>query len=45
MRILLPNHCTGFQPIKELVNVMPIQTDLISKTASGTFHTGSKFEF
>lgn len=45
IQVLLPGHCTGFQPIKQLVDKMPQQTTLISKTASGTFHTGKVFEF
>lgn len=45
IQLLLPNHCTGFVPIKQLVNAMPQQTTLISKTASGTFHTGNIYEF
>jgi 7,8-dihydropterin-6-yl-methyl-4-(beta-D-ribofuranosyl)aminobenzene 5'-phosphate synthase len=44
IQLLLPNHCTGFQPITQLVNAMPHQTAFISKTASGTFHTGKTFE-
>ncbi len=45
IQILLPNHCTGFLPISQLVEKMPHQTAVISKTASGTFHTGKMFEF
>jgi len=45
IQLLLPNHCTGFQPTKYLVDKMSDQTVFISKTASGTFHTGSIFEF
>jgi 7,8-dihydropterin-6-yl-methyl-4-(beta-D-ribofuranosyl)aminobenzene 5'-phosphate synthase len=45
IQLLLPNHCTGFMPIKQLVNAMPQQAAVISKTASGTFHTGKTAEF
>lgn len=45
IQLLLPNHCTGFGPIKRLVDEMPLQTKLISSTASGTFHTGQTVEF
>jgi 7,8-dihydropterin-6-yl-methyl-4-(beta-D-ribofuranosyl)aminobenzene 5'-phosphate synthase len=45
IQLLLPNHCTGFQPIKQLVDAMPQQTAFIAKTASGTFHTGKTIEF
>ncbi len=45
IQLLLPNHCTGFQPIAQLVKAMPQQTAFIAKTASGTFHSGKVFEF
>jgi len=45
IQLLFPNHCTGFNSIKQLVDIMPQQTVLISKTASGSFHTGKTFEF
>ncbi|HBS48291.1 TPA: hypothetical protein DEO28_04365 [Candidatus Dependentiae bacterium] len=45
IKLLLPNHCSGFGSIKKLIDVMPNQTELISKTASGTFHSGSTIEF
>jgi 7,8-dihydropterin-6-yl-methyl-4-(beta-D-ribofuranosyl)aminobenzene 5'-phosphate synthase len=45
IQLLLPNHCTGFGAVKQLVDAMPQQTAFISKTASGTFHTCKTFEF
>lgn len=40
IQLLLPNHCTSFLSICQLVRAMPEQMAVVAKTASGTFHTG-----
>jgi 7,8-dihydropterin-6-yl-methyl-4-(beta-D-ribofuranosyl)aminobenzene 5'-phosphate synthase len=45
VKIVLPNHCTGYQAIKQFTDILCQQTEFIAKTASGTCHTGKSFEF
>lgn len=45
IKLLLPNHCTGFNANKLLTEKMPECTKFISKTDTGTFHTGQVFIF
>jgi len=45
IQVILPNHCTGFRAIGKMIAAMPNETEFISRTDSGTFHTGQTFEF
>lgn len=40
LRVLAPNHCTGFNALMIMAQTFPKETKLVSKTDTGTFHTG-----
>jgi len=40
IKILAPNHCTGFNALRIMAKVLSKEMELVSKTDTGTFHTG-----
>lgn len=44
LKILAPNHCTGFNAIRTMAQTFPKEMEVVSKTDTGTFHTGKTIE-
>lgn len=40
LKILAPNHCTGFRALKIMAERFPTEMKLVRNTDTGTFHTG-----
>lgn len=44
LKILAPNHCTGFRALKIMAERFPREMELVANTDTGTFYTGMKIE-
>jgi len=44
LKVLAPNHCTGFNALRVMAEAFPQETELTTNTGNGTFHTGMTIE-
>lgn len=45
LKLLAPNHCTGFNALTIMAETFPEEMRLVANSDTGTFHTGAMIEF